>query len=138
MARGRSRISEGAGGSSQLWFRALWDRSGEGEDARCRRNFSGLQAVPHRVECGGPGIARGATCAAVGEPTHGGWQLRVLLSCSSYRKRNRRSLHCAKVCQISTRGPLNRRSLGYARNDKGEGSASMESSCCMRVVFHLL
>jgi hypothetical protein len=28
---------------------------------------------------------------------------------------------------ISTRGPLNCRSLGSARDDKGEGGASMES-----------
>src|ERR1700690_1018049 len=39
---------------------------------------------------------------------------------------------------ISTKGPLNRRSLGFARDDKVEGSAPMESSCCMRAVFHLL
>ena len=38
----------------------------------------------------------------------------------------------------STKGPLNRRSLGFARDDKVEGSAPMESSCCMRAVFHLL
>jgi hypothetical protein len=39
---------------------------------------------------------------------------------------------------ISTKGPLNRRSLGFARDDKVEGSAPMESRCCMRAVFHLL
>ena len=38
----------------------------------------GIQAVPQRVEDGGSGIARDATCAAVGEPTRSGWQL----SCS--------------------------------------------------------
>jgi hypothetical protein len=30
---------------------------------------------------------------------------------------------------ISRRGPLNCRSLGFARDVKGEGGASMESSC---------
>ena len=37
---------------------------------------------------------------------------------------------------ISTRGPLNCRSLGCARDDKGEGDASMESGCWTEGVFH--
>jgi hypothetical protein len=41
------------------------------------------------------------------------------------------------VENISTTGPLNRGSLGYPRDDKGEGIASVESSYCMRVIFHL-
>jgi hypothetical protein len=54
------------------------------------------------------------------------------------RKWNRRSLGYALSKNTSTKGPLNRRSLGCARDDKVEGSAPMESSCCMRAVFHLL
>jgi hypothetical protein len=36
---------------------------------------------------------------------------------------------------ISTKGSLNRRSLDFARDDKGEGGASMESSCRMEAFF---
>jgi hypothetical protein len=32
---------------------------------------------------------------------------------------------------ISRRGPRNRRSLGYARDDKGDGHASMEGGCLL-------
>jgi hypothetical protein len=34
------------------------------------------------------------------------------------------------VFRVSTRGPQNRRSLGFARDDKGEGSASIQIGCC--------
>jgi hypothetical protein len=47
-------------------------------------------------------------------------------------------LRCALSKNISTRGPLNRRSLGFARDDKGEGGAPMKSSCGIEAVFHLL
>jgi len=60
------------------------------------------------------------------------WHIRL------WRKWNYRSLRYALSKNISTKGPLNRRSLGFARDDKVEGSAPMESSCCMRAVFHLL
>jgi hypothetical protein len=36
---------------------------------------------------------------------------------------------------IPKKGPLNRRSLGCARDDKGEDSASMESGCCTGTVL---
>jgi tetratricopeptide (TPR) repeat protein len=72
MAGGQSRIPEGAGGASQLRFRALWDRPGEGEERRCRRNHGGLQAVPQRVEDGGPGLPQVQACAAMAEPTRCG------------------------------------------------------------------
>src|ERR1700678_2989694 len=34
-------------------------------------------------------------------------------------------MHSVEI-STSTRGPLNRRSLGFARDDKGEGGASMD------------
>jgi hypothetical protein len=39
---------------------------------------------------------------------------------------------------ISKKGPRNCRSLGCARDDKGEGGASIESGCSTEGVFHLL
>ena len=39
---------------------------------------------------------------------------------------------------ISRKGPRNCRSLGCARDDKGEGYASIESSCLIEAVFHPL
>ena len=39
---------------------------------------------------------------------------------------------------IPKKGPRNCRSLGCARDDKGEGDASMESGCWTEGVFHLL
>jgi hypothetical protein len=39
---------------------------------------------------------------------------------------------------IPRNGPRNCRSLGYARDDKGEGNASMKSGCWTDVVFHHL
>ncbi len=75
----KAAFQRGAGGASQLWFRALWAGPGDGEGRRCRRYHGGLQAVPQRVEDGGPGIARDATCAAVGEPTRWGWSIPGLI-----------------------------------------------------------
>jgi hypothetical protein len=39
---------------------------------------------------------------------------------------------------ISTKGPRNCRSLGFARDDKGKGDGSMESGCGTEGVFHHL
>jgi hypothetical protein len=36
---------------------------------------------------------------------------------------------------ISKKGPLNRRSLGFARDDKGDGDSSMKSSCWAEGAF---
>jgi hypothetical protein len=51
-------------------------------------------------------------------------------------KRRISPLRYALSKNISTRGPLNCRSLGFARDDKGESGASMESSCRIEAVFH--
>jgi hypothetical protein len=42
---------------------------------------------------------------------------------------NRRFLRYAPLINISMKGPPNCRFLGCARDDKGEGDASMESRC---------
>jgi hypothetical protein len=38
-------------------------------------------------------------------------------------------LHYARSANISMSGPLNCRSLGFARDDKGEGGASIQIRC---------
>jgi hypothetical protein len=39
------------------------------------------------------------------------------------------TIHVERELRISSGGPRNCRSLGYARDDKGKGEASMESGC---------
>ena len=48
------------------------------------------------------------------------------------------ALHFAPSKNISRKGPRNCRSLGCARDDKGEDDASLESGCWTEGVFHLL
>jgi hypothetical protein len=36
---------------------------------------------------------------------------------------------------VSTKGPPNRRSLGFARDDKGKGNGSIESDCWTEAIF---
>src|ERR1700733_8059937 len=95
MAGGRSRISEGPGGAAQLRFRALWDCPGEGKDPSRRGPRPGIPAVPQRVEDGGPGSARGATCAAMDQPAHWIWQLGLVLSYSSCQQAEGLGFACA-------------------------------------------
>jgi hypothetical protein len=56
-------------------------------------------------------------------------------------------LRCAPVemtillsarCSVSTSGPRDCRSLGFARDDKGEGNGSLESGCRTEAVFSTL
>jgi hypothetical protein len=57
--------------------------------------------------------------------------VRTLVDCNSWFGRAARisqSRH-APSKNISKKGPANCRSLGCARDDKGEGDASMESGC---------
>jgi hypothetical protein len=44
---------------------------------------------------------------------------------------NHRSIHYTTLRSknISTKGPRNRRSLGFARDDKGKGNGSIEGGC---------
>jgi len=44
-------------------------------------------------------------------------------------------LRCALSKNIPTKGPRNRRSLGFARDDKGRGNGSIESSCRTEAFF---
>jgi hypothetical protein len=44
-------------------------------------------------------------------------------------------LRCALWKNISTKGPLNCRFLGFARDDKGKGNGSIESGCWTEAFF---
>ena len=46
-------------------------------------------------------------------------------------------LRCSPLKNISTRGPRNCRSLGYARDDKGKGNGLIESGCWTEAFFSL-
>jgi hypothetical protein len=57
------------------------------------------------------------------------WMLQVLRGRKSGYARSRRQFYLRIEFSVSSKRPRNCRSLGFARDDKGMGDASMESAC---------